>query len=226
MKWNVGILLLFLLMGSAQVDAQRARYKPQAHEMGIQLGSAESIFPFLARGDYDGSMPLAALPASGIRYTYHASLENGFRIGFYNRRARLSDSTSVQTNVRIARQIQLGYERKYHNGPHQISYGPEILLNMGRTDYPDQINGIESFPFQSIGAAFALGYSYFFSPYMSAGIEGNLFYINPSYSTVLDNPEAFPAYLYQENITGINVGVWLNFHFIKMKKSCKCPSRR
>lgn len=222
MRVNIGFLFLIWMIASFQVHAQRALYKPQAHEISLQLGGVDGVFPFIAQGEYDG-LPFAPQLANGIRYTHHLSLTDGIRVGFFNRTARLIETTQDIEARRVERQLQLGYERKYHNGPHQFSFGPEILLNAGYAEYP---TGGEQFAFQSIGAAFSLGYSYFISTYISAGIEGSLFYTNPSYSRVLDNPNAFPAFVQQDHLTGITAGIWLNFHFVKMKKKCKCPSRR
>ncbi|MCI4667980.1 MAG: hypothetical protein MRZ79_07450 [Bacteroidia bacterium] len=227
MKRNVVIVLLFVLFGFFQAQAQRAKYKPQSHELSLQLGSVDAVFPFLGRGDYQGSLPFSAQAVNGFRYTYHYSLTDGFRLNYYNRKANLQEEGTDLVATRVERQLQLGYERKYHNGPHQISFGPELFFNYGETQNLEAPNGpINAFNFQSLGAAFALGYSYFINTKLSMGIEGNLYYQRPNYTSGVTNQNELPAYAFQQNIGGITAGIWLNYHFVKMKKRCTCPKKR
>ena len=77
--------LLLFAVSLGDVIAQRAAFKPQVHELSLQVGSVNSI-PSLS-DNYESGAPLSLHPLNGIRYTYHYSLSDGFRVGAFRRKA-------------------------------------------------------------------------------------------------------------------------------------------
>jgi len=227
MKGKLLIIFCGIFFAITGLKAQRALYKPQAHEFSFQLGAADAVLPFASEGTYSGQLPFAVQALNGFRYTYHHSLSDGFRLSFYNRKASLQEEGQGEIGIRREYQLQLGYERKYHSGPHQWAGGPEVFFNVGNTEYPNPpASPPDPFSFQSWGGALSGSYAYFINTHLSLGLEASLYYARPSYVSGVSNQNEFPSYIFQENILGATAGIWLNAHLVKMKKRCTCPRAR
>ncbi|MEO0896647.1 MAG: hypothetical protein AAFY71_09635 [Bacteroidota bacterium] len=223
------ILFLVISVCNTELFAQRALYKPQQHEISVQLAGAEHIFPFNQLNLYQEQVPIQAYVARGLSYTYHYSLKDGFRVAaFYKDASYFRFPNIFISDVqRLDWQFQLGYERKYHSGPHQFSIGPDLMYSRGNTELGIETGGAMPFTtthtHQTIGIGLVGAYNYFINTHFSLGASITLY----GQRAIYDDPSTFfDSYFETQNISGAYASIWANFHFVKMKKRCTCPKAR
>ncbi|MEL6672791.1 MAG: hypothetical protein AAFR61_11390 [Bacteroidota bacterium] len=216
-----------LLILSPVVFGQRALYKPQVHEIGFQAG-AFNMVPALSEGYQDG-LPGSATLLNGIRYKYHHSISDGFRLGVFRRTADLqfAEGLNIYDTYQSDKtdwDIQLGYERKVHKGPLQFFAGADVRYTLGQMN-DTGIQGATtveiSHAYQGIGGSVLGGMSFFISKNLSATLEaeGYLTRLNYGSGTNIEvNPPLIPN---QE--AGFNLSLYLSLHAVNMKKRCTCP---
>ncbi|TAE47913.1 MAG: hypothetical protein EAZ89_16525 [Bacteroidetes bacterium] len=222
------LLLVFLL----PAWAQRARYKPQVHELrlsGVTVQASPSY-----TGNYSPLAAAALTPLSSLRYVYHRSISDGFRLGLDRRSASFALSGLERFATYEADKkdwsIRLGYERKWVRGAGRAYLGAdlvgmssrvrdqgEILLNGGGTG-----SYAGSYVSRGLGASAVAGYHYFLSPYVSLGTELNVFALGKR-NVVAALAEPAPFYLFDAYETGVELSVFAALHLVKMKKRCTCP---
>lgn len=222
---------IMILMGSS-LSAQRARFKPQTFEIGVQLGMAD-FMPGL-QDNYLNRMPTLGV-ANGLSFTYHLSLENAVRLKGMRYQQDWQDvmledlDQAFGQGQQTSWRLQLGYQRKYHTGPIQIFYGADFVF--GQLSYENlSTPGAAGFDpaFLTLGIAPEAGIKWFFSPHLSASAEVQ------AQARLLDTRSdgpietiIKPAYIDRPaNILNLNANVSLNFHFVQLKKRCTCPRFR
>ena len=213
-------LISFLLLSSSILYAQRALYKPQTHEVGIQLGAANFI-PALS--EYYGSTPMTLEPLSGLAYTYHYSISDGFRLRFTRKTAEYMNSVGASPLKADLNDwdARLGYMRKYHKGANQVYAGAEIIYRLGKVyEYPlgntRPENAIDDFT--HMGAAVFAGYRYYFNTHLSASFELGGYY-SRSVNATSEPIEPGNVFRLPNGEAGLEASVSLNFHFVKMKSA-------
>lgn len=230
---NFLVLLIISLLFSVQLQAQRAYYKPQAHQVEVQLVGANFI-PALGN-IYDSPVPFSTNFGNMVRYTYHYSLSHGFRFGAGYRTANFADETGNYIPV-IEYEAQkrdldfgLGYIYKHHRGIVQYFVGADLRYSRSQIQQSG-ISGItpagvpfsETFPSNNAGISGTLGYRMFLNTYVSLALEVNPYYM----VTHLGESGPSETRTYEptpEHEAGINTGLTLSVHFVKMKKRCTCP---
>jgi hypothetical protein len=226
---SFSLLLIGLLLASLPLTAQRARFKPQTHELALQLGSAQ-IIPteatgtrLLPAGGSEEVLQIGTQLINGGRYTYHHSLSDGFRLGVVNRRATFY--SSLNEIQKTDWDIRLGYMRKKHSGPNQIFFGIDAMLTQQEQAYQSAAGvAVANVNAQSAGVAPFVGYRYFFAQFISLGLEAEVYGLRVFSRT--GGSEAFPADFLQQGEIGFQTSALLSFHFGKMKKRCTCPKVR
>ncbi|MEO1449116.1 MAG: hypothetical protein AAFV07_06280 [Bacteroidota bacterium] len=226
MKKCLLYILLSLITGS--LWAQRARYKPQTFEIGLQVGMADFI-PGLQL-NYQ-SLPTLAV-ANGLAVSYHLSLENAVRVKAMRYRQDWLDDRLEDNGIAfgLGRQTtwraQLGYYRKFHTGPLQLYVGGDLIFATQQyTNLSTATSGFFDSEFLTMGIAPEAGVKLFFSPYLSAGaeIQAQLRLLDTRDNNAQEN-RINPYYATSPpNILGLNANVSLNFHFVPLKKKCTCP---
>lgn len=227
------ILSILMCVSLGQIFAQRAAFKPQVHELSLQVGSINSI-PSLSDA-YENGAPLSLHPVNGIRYTYHYSLSDGFRVGAFRRKAGFNfpeglDQFQEYQADKKDWDFHLGYKRMYHMGQAQIFGGADLIYTRGKveamamqgtgTSVPD------NYAFQNFGMSGFFGYSFFFNTHFSLTLEAEAYYTGGQQRNALGPGEPLNVYLQEDGELGLNASVYLNFHLVKMKKRCTCPKGR
>lgn len=225
---------LLMCISLGEMFAQRAAYKPQVHELSLQLGSVNSI-PTLS-DEYKSGSPLSLHPLNGIRYTYHYSISDGFRVGAFRRKANFfsaEDELRQYQNInsdKVDWDFHLGYKRMYHMGSSQIFGGADLTYSLTRVDLTaDALSGVarsDAYKHNGYGISGFMGYSYFFNTHLSLTFEGEVYYSKQSNLARVSSQEPIPITLNDQDEIGFNASVYLNFHLVKMKKRCTCPKGR
>ncbi|MDX2285695.1 MAG: hypothetical protein NW241_16120, partial [Bacteroidia bacterium] len=204
MKPVILISLLALLPLAGLHAQQRARYKPQVHELQLIALNASRI-PAYRDGYLNGVAALT--PVSGFRYTWHLRLADGLRAGVVRRTMPLEfealRTDGMQTLRRSDLEARLGYARYLHTGAWRVHAGAEGLLNFGQARFTG-INPMSMGPvpvpyegeirFRQAGAAVLAGASRFFGPHLSLGLEADLYaarLLSQTFS--YPNPDGFQA---------------------------------
>ena len=214
---------------SSEASAQRARYKPQTHELSLQLASTHGI-PGETM-DTDGGYPFGAEFVSGLQYTYHYSLSDGFRLGVQRRNGTFSEMTSADEPITLEKQnwdVNLGYERKIHFGPAQFYGGADLQFSRQNLEYRFGQNtadpSIGTVGSNHVGISGFGGIGYFFSPYLSLSAEAKVGYLS---QVSEDNSKGeLPVPFLENGEIFAQASVSLNIHLVKMKKRCTCPKFR
>lgn len=216
----------FFLAFSAQ--AQRPLFRPQVHEIGIQLGEAHQI-PALSAG-YANGMGLGANVVNGIWYKYHITYQHGIRAGAAYRTAQFDypDGRNRFVSYEATRRDIdgfLGYELSFPAG--RITLTGALDLAVSRSSSEEL--GIEEGPvlieyrndpaLWRVGGRGALGFHYFFTPYTSFTLEAGPYYQRAMGTGTTDQPFT----LFPEQEFGFRAVAMLSFHFKQMKKRCTCP---
>ncbi|MEM7657549.1 MAG: hypothetical protein AAF399_15555 [Bacteroidota bacterium] len=224
------LFLAVLILGcfSSELLAQRARYKPQTHELSLNMGSAQVIpseikgFQDLGAGVTPSVLQVGGQILNGGRYTYHHSLSNGFRLGVLRRKATFYQGNEIE---KTDWDIRLGYIRKKHYGPVQVFAGIDAQVTQQEQRYLS-LAGTEIAQVQAEGLGIAplVGFRYFFSPYLSISAEAEVYGLGILRRT--GESEALQTNLLRRGEIGIQTHALLSFHFVKMKKRCTCPKVR
>ncbi|MEM8887386.1 MAG: hypothetical protein AAGD28_05325 [Bacteroidota bacterium] len=231
-RFFVGLFSI-LILSLGNLSAQRAAFKPQIHELSLQLGSINSI-PTLSDG-YENGASFSLHPLNGVRYTYHYSISDGFRVGAFRRNASFAYPDGFQqldnyTAEKTDWDFHLGYKRMYHMGQSQIYGGADLIYSSGKVEAVAMSNGGNipaSYSYNNIGASAFFGYSFFFNTHLSLTFEGEAYFTGIQNQSPLSNSqEPVSTFLLNDNEIGLNASVYLNFHLVKMKKRCTCPKVR
>ncbi|MEM7373871.1 MAG: hypothetical protein AAF587_34935 [Bacteroidota bacterium] len=220
----LSLFLLFLLLGLSQdIQAQRARFKPQTHEFSLQVGSLNGILDPVQSGLI--FYPLDVGVVNGGQYTYHYSLSDGFRLGVQHRQASFQLISPTDIPVSINKNnwdFHLGYERKIHYGPSQLFGGADLHYSAQNLTFTPGAVGEKSSNLGGI-AVFG-GYSYFFSPFLSLSAEAKLLYLRQVNEQL--SGDKLPLSFVENGEVDLMAGLSLNLHLVKMKKRCTCPKFR
>lgn len=233
MNVRIGIITLFLVgIGMSGLQAQRARYKPQAHQIEIRMAGLDALAGYSEFESFAG-MPVAATVVNGLRYTYSYSLTDAFRAGVTYSPTSWTATEPVSNLLSYSNRIQtfdaqLGYIRRYHTGPFQLYGGVDLRAGQSMIDENGStVNSIYARDYRSnhYGGSGILGVRTFLSPYLSFAIEANATYLRHSPIQQDQLPE--PSYLFfaEETFSG-GIAAYLSFHFVPMKKRCSCPKVR
>lgn len=226
-------LLVAVGCWAGTAEAQRARYKPQVHQLELQLAGAET---FSGREGLTAfaDLPLAAHVLQGIRYQYAHSLPTAFRIGFTQTRSTWGSIEGPGTYTGYEAQLrelglQAGYLRRKHIGASQLYLGAEVEAGSSQITESGQTAGgaaqfANGYQYQFAGAQALAGVRYFFSPTLSLGLEANLGYRN--YRLRQAGSETLPFLFFDENTLRLGLNASAAVHFVPLKKRCSCPKPR
>lgn len=228
MKYSVAFVLFISTL--AYSYAQRPRFTPMQQEIGIQVASWSQI-PEIS-DLYTPGIEQQLQFANAIRYKYHLSLEDGIRVRLGQTKADFSapegvDRFSSYDATQSDFTVSVGYERKFHSGPFQLFAGADLIAGRGNIDDAGTLTANndlitnKSF-YGKIGANATAGIRTFLSKQLSFTLEGMLFAhrINPQ-----SGPEN-SFFLLPDQATGYEANVYISYHFIKLRKRCKCPALR
>lgn len=221
--------LLILCLSSVAVLAQKPKFYPQVHEIGLQIGSIDQVSSL---SDYYASSPAASLNfANGIRYKYHITYEHALRSSLSYRTGEFDipegiDRFTSYSAEKKDYELQLGYEYKYNIGAATLFFGADAMLGRGTlTDQGILAGDVAQDPFSgeydymNYGGAAIAGFRMFFNRYISFSVEGQAYYLRNKHQTSTEDI----FYLLPESESGIRGSAYLSFHFKKMPKPCSCP---
>jgi len=234
--FSLAILICLPLFG------QRQRFRPQVHEVGVQLYSMRAVPRYELAGGISG-WAYAHNPLSGIRYKYHLDTETALRASLSYHRGdyslpRLGPNPlwSPQFDANwMSVDLMLGIEREVNIKRVQLFAGIDAVI--GRVSATEQITeAFQTVPILTsevntwnVGLNGALGIRYFFNSYASFTLESNFTYLLNNRSRgqfFLSEDIYFPYELGKsQQIVASPVNVYFSYHFKKMKKHCKCPRR-
>lgn len=222
---------ILTLIGINSLQAQRARYKPQTHQIELRVVGIDWL------GGHNGfeafaGQPMTLSAVNGLRYQYSYSLTDAFRFGAtytpssWNATSPVAGISNYQADI-TQTDLQLGYVRRYHNGPFQIYGGADLrggmsnLLETGESD-----NGMYAIDYQVLhyGLAGVFGVRTYLSPYLSIAVEATATYLR--YQPDADIATELPYQFFGEETVGAGLSAHVAFHFVELKKRCKCPKGR
>jgi hypothetical protein len=224
-------LFLLVFLAPQSSSAQRFAFKPQVHQLELQLGSVNSI-PAVS-SEYGSDLPFSTDFVNGGRYTYHYSLTHGFRVGAFRRTSAFSSTEIDQFSQYQADKqdidITLGYMYKHHINATQLFAGVDLRYSMGNLDEtgtefngPAPANYQFAYDYQTYGLGGFFGLRYFVSQNLSLALEGNITYATLAADGISSSdPTRFS--LLPENVIDFSAGATVSFHFVRMKKRCTCP---
>ncbi len=214
-------LSLCLLGATLSLQAQRPSFKPQAHQLELQLGTLHSLIPG-SDATYSNGNAFASNYLNGFSYTYHYSLAHGFRAGVQRLSADYAIEGGLATQADVwGWEYNLGYVYKYHIKQSQIFFAADLLYNTQKIwETGPTINTIASDAYPAFGGRVGMGYRLFFTPNISLAIEGYGKYLQRSSG---QNPVEFEYSFFQANELSWNASATLSLHLVKMKKRCECP---
>lgn len=225
----VSLCLIVVVAFVHTASAQKSLYKPQTHQIDLQLAGANYI-PSL--GDlYPSPLPFSGNVVNGLRYTYHYSLTHGFRGGIGYRTANFVDESGTITGLTSYEgqkrdlDISVGYIYKYHKYAAQFFAGADLRFTPGKISESGFTPGSavynNSYRYNNYGASGFGGIRYFFNTYVSTAIEANAYYLMVNHA---DSGSGEPYFqLTPDNEAGVNLALSLSIHLVKMKKRCTCP---
>lgn len=231
MKSSISLLLLgFCFVFSQNLFAQKPYFTPQVHEIHLQGISANHILD-LNELYPDQAFSLHAL--QGLRYTYHLTLQDGFRFSVARRNAEFEDTDGSEFSSLESYQaektnwdLRLGYERKAHFQALQLYAGAALAYSTYRVQ--DQGITTNSTAVQAdyngnqFGASVFGGVRLFLQKYLSLALEGEFYYQKLSETGL---PER-NFHLLEDHEKGFNLSAGISLHFVKMPKRCACPKVR
>ena len=217
----------------ALVSAQKPYYRPQVHEFGLQLASANLVPSLLA--EETSTFPLSINPVNGLRYKYHLTPLSGIRAGVFYRTADYAFDNSLgpfenySANKRDI-DVKIGYERKYNLGKAQVFVGVDGIVSQGwisevgtsfgaidPNDYSADIS------YLNYGASVFFGMRYYLHENLSFTIENEFYYTKTTHNI---SGEFEKFYLFPDNESGFNaLSIYLSLHLKKMTKSCTCGKK-
>lgn len=208
---------LFFLIVATIAFAQRPYYRPNVHELDIQIGAGHWL-----PGDalLKNETPISISPVNGLRYRYHLGKNNTLRLGGFYRRQNFSFLTkgnegNFTADYRLLSiEGKIGYERKIDLRKYEIYGGVDAIF--GQRSYTpksstnlDLLSTIET---QQVGGGVFIGFRRFFGENFSIALENEFHIVQNLNEKSLTSSE-----------TGINfMQVMLSYHFKRMRKSCAC----
>jgi hypothetical protein len=221
----LAVFCAFFLLLITESQAQRPRYRPQVHELGVQLYTAN--LPQDDRAFYDESPLLNHNPLNGFRYKYHINLRNAFRLGASYRANRYASSPLGNLPAYEARwragEISLGVERKLHLRKVQLFAALDGLLSYGGIRQSQADSTLSSSRLTTYGARISAGFRYFFSPYASLTVENGFYLMQSSLPDPAPNADLAPPPVMTGQESGFNLlSVSFSVHFKRMPKNCTC----
>ena len=230
---SIGVLTILLVMVAlpASLQAQRARYKPQTHQIELKVAGADWLAGYSSFESFAG-MPVTASVVNGLRYQYAYSLQDAFRLGATYTPASWQATEpvagfSAYSNDLTQTDIQLGYVRRYPTGPLQLYAGTDLrggVTQMSETG--EQSTG----PYQAdysvvhYGLDGVAGVRTFLSPYLSFAVEANATYLR--FQPQVDTPSELSYQFFGESAFSTGISAYLSLHFVELKKRCQCPKVR
>ncbi len=227
MRLITASLLILVCLSWQDLSAQRSRFKPLKHEIGLDPVGI-TLTP--AFSEYYDGLPFGSHLGHGLRYKYFLTLNDGIRAGFFRQQTSLIDVDLFGTRTSAQRtnnRLQLGYERNLVRGASRLFVGIDGVLSLGKVEGQVISNLVDPLPisenYRSWGANVFAGYRVFFNSRFSATIEGGAYFMNHSYDANLGADEGSPI-LYPLSEFGGQLSFYLNYHFGgKIKKRCTCP---
>ena len=223
----IGGLFLSIICSPLLSLGQRFAFKPQVHQLELQLGSIHSTPAY--SDFYESEMPIAANYLNGGRYTYHYSLTHGFRVGVFRRTTSFFkmdyDQYSEYRGEKRDLDFTLGYIYKYHINAVQLFAGLDLRYSNGKLDERESIIafGEPVTSYQTYGAGGFAGIRFFLSQGLSFALEGNATYSSLSDPYISTDISGIGALPYRDNLLDLSAAATLSFHFVNMKKRCTCP---
>ncbi|MDB4286254.1 porin family protein [bacterium] len=221
---------LFFCIGllATQLQAQRPKYQPQVHEIGLQLINYNLI------PEYSDANASAFNFGNGIRYRYHFNIFDSFRAGLFYRTSDFDKPRVVEplfsefSAKKRDYEIKFGYERKYNFRKVQVFGGIDLIVNYSRIRAEGQdlddadFEGLEKH--FGIGTGTYIGVRYFINKQLSVAGEFDYYVIRPiGGSSTIGVPPDNNFRLFPDRETGTNmVSIYVSYHFKKMRKSCTC----
>ena len=209
-------------------SAQRPRFYPQTHEIGVRIANIQ-IAPSLIEFEPSGGESIEL--ANGIQYKFHWDLFHVFRLSLgrqesiYETSNPVSDPDMFRTQVENTH-IALGYEGNLPLGSMTLFAGAEGVYSRQSLILSTVFSSTNETFWQETqdsgnwgGNVFG-GMRIFFTQHVSTTLE--------AYATYLDqNPdsEQFLNDLHREvasNNWNVGLNLYLNIHFVKLKKRCAC----
>lgn len=221
MRW---IIIVGLLICSTTAWAQRPRFRPQVHEISLQLGSL-TLIPETATQHLS--------PVNGLRYAYNFNQKSAFRAGIFYRNSSFDQPINIPTEYenftaeKLDLEFRAGMMWKYHIYRLQLYAGLEGVLRY--TDLQSNFNtdspGMTNAPtYLSYGISGLVGARMFANTHVSMGIEADVYALWHDRRDLSRIPEIEPhAGLFLQREIGFQaVSVYLSYHFKRIRKSCTC----
>lgn len=217
-------LLILVIAAVFTTQAQRPRFRPQVHELGLQIGSMHAAF------EVEG---LQTTWANGLRYSYHIDKSKALRAGLFYRRGVFSNPNSISSDLypftaeQNAFELRLGYMVKYHIYRLQLYAGIDAIGRYTRMD-ESFVRGLGFAPnkqnFFGLGASALVGAQMFANKHVSLGVEADVYAIiqNRRESDPSNPNPPLPGLFIDREMGSNMVSVYLAFHFKRLKKSCTC----
>ncbi|MEZ4687128.1 MAG: outer membrane beta-barrel protein [Bacteroidia bacterium] len=205
-------------------QAQRPRFQPQVHELGIQLGSIQT--PFETNSNH-------TTWANGLRYSYHIDKSKALRFGafFRNNQYNYTPSISERYQPFFAKQqsfeLRAGYMLKHHIYRLQLYAAVDAIGRYAKIDetFDQDLTGAPNKnKVWGVGGALVVGAQMFANKHVSLGVETDLYAI---FQNRRENDPTIAILphegLFIDGENGWNmVSVYIAFHFKRMRKSCTC----
>lgn len=208
------IFLFFIWASVHTLIAQRPYYRPNVHEIGLQVGAA-SYIPSLQ--STTNPSPLYVNPANGLRYKHHLNPKTAIRGGMFYRQA---NSTFNQGDGRseIAAQFlflegKVGIEKIRPMRKWALFGGIDLIGGLMRSDIhqlPDTPNPTQT---PAYGAGAFVGVRRFLNENLSVSFESEGYYL-------LHGKKGEDLFA-QEGGTNY-IQIYLSYHFKRAHKSCTC----
>ena len=219
------ICFLGLTLGlMLSIQAQRPRFRPQVHEIGIQAGGVQTVFETTSNH---------TTWANGLRYSYHIDKSKALRFGAFFRNSQFNHTPSISERYQpfSAKQqsfeLRAGYMLKYHIYRLQLYAAVDAIAryNMIDESFDQDLTGAPNKEnFWGAGGALVFGAQMFANKHVSLGVETDLYGIfqnrRQNDPTIAILPHEG---LFIDGESGWNMmSVYIAFHFKRMRKSCTC----
>lgn len=205
-------------------QAQRPRFRPQVHELGLQVGSLQRVL------ETEGTQTTWA---NGLRYSYHIDKSKALRAGIFYRRGEFNNRPSISEiyqsffGKQDAFELRMGYMFKYHIYRLQLYAAFEAIGRYTSLDetFNQDLNGAANKnTFWSMGGSLVAGAQMFANKHVSLGVETDFYALFHNRRQSSPGIAVLPHEgLFIDNESGLNmVSVYITFHFKRLKKSCTC----
>lgn len=230
MRASLAFLLLTIFLSHSSW-AQRPRFAPQVHELGLQLVQVHHL-PEVAEY-YAQDASFSTQFANGILYAYHLTATDALRAQVSWREADFVASDGIDRFVtyratRSDLDINLGYQRKLNLRALQLYAGAQAMLTRGNVEDVGEGEPFSSeiytnkYYYTNYGLGVMTGAKVFLSKHLSFGVEAQANYLRSRRQAAPDNT----FYLFPEEELAIQGLAFVSLHFGKMPKRCTCPVHR